>query len=93
MRGKWGSQKTLSGDANYDFAKLYQSFLGYDAIVFDLKKNANPEMVAYFLEKCLERGVTEPTLRGLTASLVSGSIWSLKSEKKSVVWEWLSRMI
>jgi capsule biosynthesis phosphatase len=93
MRGKWGSQKTLSGDANYDFAKLYQSILGYDAIVFDLKKNTNEEMVAYFLEKCLTRGVTEPTLRGLTAGLVSGYIWSIRSEKKSVVWDWLSRMI
>jgi capsule biosynthesis phosphatase len=35
MRGKIGSKKTILGDKNYDWAKLYQSLIGYDSILLD----------------------------------------------------------
>jgi capsule biosynthesis phosphatase len=33
MRGKLGDQTTIFGDAMYDYAKVYQSILGYDEIL------------------------------------------------------------
>ena len=35
-RGKIGSTNTIFGDINYDFAKIYQSILGYDFILNDV---------------------------------------------------------
>ena len=35
MRGKLGDVKTIYGDYLYDWAKLYQSLLGYDLILQD----------------------------------------------------------
>jgi hypothetical protein len=33
MRGKIGDTLTIYGDAFYDWAKLYQSLIGYDKIL------------------------------------------------------------
>ena len=35
MRGKLGDKETIYGDYLYDWAKLYQSLLGYDLILQD----------------------------------------------------------
>jgi capsule biosynthesis phosphatase len=35
MRGLQGKVLTITGDKNYDYAKIYQSLLGYDSIVHD----------------------------------------------------------
>jgi capsule biosynthesis phosphatase len=35
MRGKLGEKKTILGDSFYDWAKLYQSLIGYDEILLD----------------------------------------------------------
>ena len=39
MRGKIGDNLTIYGDWLYDWAKIYQSLIGYDAIL--LSKNIN----------------------------------------------------
>lgn len=35
MRGKQGDEVTLAGDTCYDYAKVYQSLLGYDFVILD----------------------------------------------------------
>lgn len=37
MRGKLGDELTLEGDMYYDFAKIYQSIIGYDFILNDIE--------------------------------------------------------
>jgi capsule biosynthesis phosphatase len=37
MRGKQGDELTIFGDIYYDYAKIYQSILGYDFILNDLE--------------------------------------------------------
>ena len=39
MRGKIGDTLTIFGDWLYDWAKLYQSLIGYDAILLNKKVN------------------------------------------------------
>ncbi len=39
MRGKIGDKLTIYGDIYYDYAKLYQSLIGYDEILMDKKIN------------------------------------------------------
>jgi hypothetical protein len=37
MRGKQGEELTIFGDIYYDYAKIYQSILGYDFILNDVE--------------------------------------------------------
>ena len=37
MRGKLGDEMTLEGDIWYDYAKIYQSIIGYDFILNDIE--------------------------------------------------------
>ena len=41
MRGKVGKNKTIFGDIFYDYAKLYQSIIGYDFILMDKEMSVN----------------------------------------------------
>ena len=41
MRGKQGTQLTIEGDWLYDWAKLYQSLIGYDEILLNKEINFN----------------------------------------------------
>lgn len=57
MRGKIGEEITLYGDPFYDYAKIYQSLIGYDEIVNDLylpnsyKENLIKEFWNFFNSK------------------------------------------
>jgi hypothetical protein len=81
----------MSGDAVYDYAKLYQSFLGYDSVIFGYpERNGNRnDLVNYFLAKCSERGVVESDLRTVTLGLLMGCMWSIRADKRKVVWDWI----
>ena len=50
MRGNLGEKKTILGDFFYDWAKLYQSLIGYDEILLDKQVNDNYkiEMIDFF---------------------------------------------
>jgi capsule biosynthesis phosphatase len=57
MRGKLGDVETIYGDWLYDWAKIYQSLLGYDAILnnkpisLDYKTKMLAEFETYFLSR------------------------------------------
>jgi len=48
MRGKLGDKLTICGDINYDYAKFYQSLIGYDFILND----RYPPMM--YSKKCID---------------------------------------
>jgi capsule biosynthesis phosphatase len=48
MRGKVGDEYTIFGDENYDWAKIYQSIVGYDFIL--LNKNIKNDLVTKYKE-------------------------------------------
>ena len=52
MRGKNGDILTIYGDIFYDWAKLYQSLIGYECILQDKNINENYKayMISYFKE-------------------------------------------
>lgn len=56
MRGKIGNNLTLFGDKLYDYAKLYQSLIGYDEILIDKKisKIYKLSLINYFKTRFLE---------------------------------------
>jgi capsule biosynthesis phosphatase len=56
MRGKLGDELTIHGDFLYDWAKLYQSLIGYDAIL--TKKNVSFTYESNMI-KCFEKFFVE----------------------------------
>ena len=50
MRGMSGEQLTLFGDRFYDFAKVYQSLIGYDHILMGQERTPNQELLSFFEE-------------------------------------------
>lgn len=50
MRGKLGDKETIYGDYLYDWAKLYQSLLGYDLILQDknISTNYKNDLIEFF---------------------------------------------
>lgn len=74
MRGKIGDVITNRGDIMYDYAKIYQSLIGYDEILNDCY--TNPEyknkLIVMFKTKFIEKFGTEywDYLNYITASLI-----------------------
>ena len=52
MRGQLGNNLTICGDYLYDWAKLYQSLIGYDNILLrkDINENYQKLLVDFFIE-------------------------------------------
>ena len=57
MRGQQGYTLTLAGDYLYDWAKLYQSLIGYDEILENRKinKEYKDDLINYFKEEFIKR--------------------------------------
>ncbi len=57
MRGKLGNKLTIYGDWLYDWAKLYQSLIGYDEILEDKYVNSDYKniLIEYFVELFVNR--------------------------------------
>jgi len=70
MRGKQGDEVTLYGDVYYDFAKIYQSLIGYDNILNGIEIDGayRSELVTYF-ESMINKEVLVK-IKLITASLL-----------------------
>lgn len=86
MRGMVGNELTIWGDVHYDWAKIYQSLLGYDFILASKKKNdAYCEgLRKHFIKKYTERyGEAQArVLPYLTACLILSMIPLHEDHKK-----------
>jgi hypothetical protein len=77
MRGLIGNTLTLNGDPNYDYAKVYQSLLGFDEIVFGLNpvhSRYRTETISLFLGHLKLRGVNVEDVFLITMCNMVGSI-------------------
>ena len=74
MRGKVGDKLTICGDWLYDWAKIYQSIIGYDEILLskiidtDYKENIIRIFKKYFIDKFSEKDFMN--LKIITKSLI-----------------------
>ncbi len=75
MRGRIGSVKTTCGDKYYDYAKLYQSFLGYDAVLYgdSIDNTYKTSMQSLFEAQVLRRGLDMTHIRDLCYVLMASS--------------------
>ena len=69
MRGMQGETFTMTGDKNYDYAKIYQSLVGYDFLI--RKMQIDEQKLQPLRQKFLGKiDIDQKILSGLTASLL-----------------------
>ena len=93
MKGRLEEHLTTGGDVMYDYAKLYQSILGYDRILYNdsVSDSYQIQMKEYFFDEIRIRGISEKALTVVTHSLIMGTLWAIETtEQRTKVWTWIT---
>jgi len=89
MRGLIGDFLTLGGDPLYDYAKLYQSLVGYDCCLWNCRYDSDYKdmLLNHFRMKV---GNKFQDIKMISTVLMMGSLHAIESTTDRVrVWEWL----
>lgn len=74
VKGKQGNQLSVYGDKFYDYAKIYQSLIGYDEILLDknITKSYKRKMISHFESKFSEAelDIIKKVTKSLLVSLI-----------------------
>lgn len=91
MKGIVAGELTTGGDIFYDYGKLLQSFLGYDAVLYDdpLSDTYKEHMLTIFKHELSTRKIDYDTVFRVTFSLVMGTFHCISTEQKHRVWDWI----
>ena len=92
MKGQVNGTLTTGGDMLYDYGKLYQSFLGYDAALYGdtLDEQYKQDMLDLFVHEVKARSIHLGELRAVTRSLIIGTLPFIEnSAAKERVWAFL----
>lgn len=92
MKGQVNGVYTTGGDALYDYGKLYQSFLGYDAVLYndDVSPAYRASMMQLFTREIAKRGISLLDLETVTFSLVIGTLHFIRDpDAKERIWTWI----
>jgi len=95
MKGQVNCTTTMGGDRMYDYGKLYQSFLGYDAILYGhtIPDSYRTQMMDIFIREIDKRKVSVTDLQKVTASLIIGTFHSLEESSKQRVWKFVKHIM
>lgn len=96
MKGQVNGKLTLGGDKLYDYGKIYQSLLGYDAILYGdiIPELYRKKMVAIFLCEIQKRSICIKDITAIAISLIIGTLHSIDTiDAKQRVWEFIRSLI
>lgn len=81
MKGIVNDKFTTAGDVMYDYAKLYQSVIGYDACLYEdvIDEEYSHNIRIMFEEQFIKRGINLDNLLTITKSLIIGTLHSHKN--------------
>jgi hypothetical protein len=92
MKGKIYDNYNTGGHIYYDYGKLYQSFLGFDEIIYNdnINKIYKNNLLNYYKEYLTTINIDINHLNTITFSLVIGTFHSISSEKTKIkLWDWI----
>jgi capsule biosynthesis phosphatase len=90
MKGKLHSIITTCGDCIYDYAKLYQSLLGFDSVLYNHELPHNHSELKTFFEENIPCNISLVDIKTVTFSLVIGTMHAIsKIETKTRIWNWM----
>lgn len=92
MKGRVYTMYTTGGDKMYDYAKVYQSILGYDCVLNNVPMPSQAEVLRlHFEEKIVKNKICLEDMQTVTFSLVMGTLHSIESaDTKQRVWRWIT---
>jgi capsule biosynthesis phosphatase len=97
MKGIVDGNLTTNGDPLYDYAKLYQSILGFDLVLYDCQElydKYKKGLCKLFEEEVEKRGINIEDLRIITIGLISGTLHSIKSKiVKERIWKFIKQLL
>ena len=94
MRGRLGDTLTTNGDVLYDYAKVYQSLLGFDSVLYDPDIVRHSEIIVYFEEQVKLRGILLSDLKTVSVSLISGTLSFVDSEyMRKRIWNFVKDLM
>lgn len=91
MKGICWKTYTTGGDKLYDYAKLYQSFLGYDSVLngWDIETQYQQQMMTHFEEKIKAENIEIQDVRDISYALILGTLPFIESvhvRKRVFLW-------
>ena len=92
MKGHLDGYITTGGDSYYDYAKLFQSFLGYDIVLYGdtINFEYKESLIYIFNEECEKRDINIDIIKNITFGLVMGTFYFIESiTTKERVWKWI----
>jgi hypothetical protein len=95
MKGRLGNTYTTNGDRLYDYAKLYQSIVGYDCVLYGDKIDSEYtfRIATQYEKQIADLGISLLDLRNVTISLISGTLPFMDSlDKKARVWNFVKEL-
>jgi len=95
MKGKVFNTFNTGGHIYYDYGKLYQSFLGFDEIIYgdSIDNSYKNKMKTYFENYIKKIGININDLKTITLSLVIGTFHSISNENtKKNLWNWIKEI-
>jgi len=90
MKGSVGSRFCLGGDPLYDYAKLYQSILGYDCVLWDCTypETYKNTLLAHFATRVTDK---LPDIEILSKVLMLGTLHAVSQvSTRTRIWQWLT---
>jgi len=92
MKGRVNGHYTTGGDRRYDYCKLYQSFLGYDAVLYGdtIPEKYRSRMEALYVAELTKRQMNMADIKRITFSLMMGTFHAIQDKViKQRLWTWL----
>jgi hypothetical protein len=92
MRGQLNNKLTTGGDRMYDYGKLYQSILGYDAALYGdtIPHEYTQKIKNIFIREIEKRNISLKDLRNITISLMIGTFHAIEKETDKLnVWNFI----
>jgi capsule biosynthesis phosphatase len=96
MKGRVNGIYTTGGDRRYDYCKLYQSFLGYDAVLYGetIPETYRSRMEALYVGELTKRQINMADIKRITFSLIVGTFPFIKDiDVKFRVWNWIKHTV
>jgi hypothetical protein len=82
MRGKSGALLTVKGDPNLDFAKLYQSVLGFDYVLYDEVYDPEYEHTLCQWLRNMSIPIDSPAVQSIAAACILKSFFYFSDSSK-----------
>ncbi len=96
MRGEVENTLTLGGDPLYDYAKLYQSLIGYDSVLHNTIYTSEYKncLISYYEGYISKLGLDPKIIKNLSIVLMIGSFHAIEEYTTRLrIWNWIKELI